>query len=476
VLNRRYPWGLLLVVLCMAVPFARAQDSDASSSRSVDASDVKPAATGSPVLPQQDVVADTLPLSGVQDLTLGLPAPGHSFLLPSFGIATTVQTNPYVSGQPGFPGTIESTYLTTRLELNRSSASSLLSLQYLGGGTFSNDSNRGTTGIQNLAFSDLIHWGRWSVTFGDQANYMSQSPFGFGGLGGLNGLGVGLGNGVGSSSQFRTNFLPNQSILLNGFPQVSNAVIGELDYAVSRRSSLTFAGSYGILNFLNNGFQNSSSATFQGGYNHQLDRMNSIAVFYRFDNITFSGLSQTVQDHGVELSYARRITGSLSFQAGAGPDILVYRSPTNGDSAIASWMASSSLRYQRQNFGTGFNYDHSLTGGSGILAGAKTDLFSGFLNQSLSRNWGAELSTGYARNQVLQQGSLNSWSIAPQTWFATVRIDRHFVQYGSLYFSYTASGQTGLTGVCAQPACLANTLTHTIALGYNWGLHPTVLE
>jgi len=322
----------------------------------------------------------------------------------------------------------------------------------------------------------MIHGGRWSTLIGDQLSYTPQSPFGFGGLGSLNNLGVGLGNGMGSNPGFNNNFLPGQSILISGSPQISNAVIGEVDYALSHRASLTFAGSYGLLDFVNPGFQNSSSATFQGGYNYLLDRKNSIAVFYRFNANMFSGLSQRIEDHSVQLSYARRITGRLSFQVGGGPNANLYQSPLAGPSAVASWTASSSLSYHYRHLGTGLSYNHSVTGGSGLLVGARTDLLSGNVNHSLNRDWDATVSGGYSRNHALQQTTSNANSTSPQAWFATVQVSRHFVRYGSLFIGYSASGQSSLASICMLPACRVSSLSTAVSIGYNWGLRPIVLE
>jgi len=312
--------------------------------------------------------------------------------------------------------------------------------------------------------------------FGDQLIYTPQSPFGFGGLGSLNNLGVGLGNVVGSNPSFNNNFLPGQSILINGSPQISNAAIGEVDYALSHRASLTFAGSYGRLDFVNAGFQNSSSATFQGGYNYLLDRKNSIAVFYGFSANMFSGLSQSIQDHSVQFSYARRITGRLSFQVAAGPNAVIYKSPLAGPSTVASWRASTSLNYQYRHLGTGFSYNHSVTGGSGLLAGAETDMFSGYLNHALNREWDATVSTGYSRNHALQQTMLTAGSASPQAWFASAQVSRHFVRYGSLFMAFGTSGQSSLASLCTLPACRVSSLSNTVSIGYNWGLRPIVLE
>jgi len=59
----------------------------------------------------------------------------------------------------------------------------------------------------------------------------------------------------------------------------------------------------------------------------------------------FSGLSQRIEDHSMQLSFARRITGRLSFQVGAGPAVLIYKSPLIGPSTVPSWTAAASLNY-----------------------------------------------------------------------------------------------------------------------------------
>lgn len=483
-LHKLYISGIVLGGLVLWAPLGKAQNPNAAAQQPLPANPAslgiasapKEAASGSRVIEGQDVVADTTPLTGAQNLTLGLPSSGHSFLLPSFGIATQAQMDPYNSSQPNSPGVIGSTYLTGRLALSRSSGRSNLSLDYMAGGSFSTDSNQESSGVQSLHFSDTIHWGRWSAMFGDQLSYTSQSPFGFGGLGSLNTLGVGLGNVVGANPGFRDSFLPSQSILMSGAPQVSNSVIGEVDYALSYRASLTFAGSYGLLHFVDTGFQNSSSATFQAGYNYLLDRKNSIGVFYRFGTNLFSGLSHGVSDHSIQVSYARRITGRLSFQVSAGPDARTHKSPLSGPSTVASWSASSSLTYRYRHLGTGFSYNHSVSGGSGVLAGAETDLLTGFLNHPFKRDWTGSISTGYSRNHALQQTTPNANSISPQAWFASAQLSRQFVRYGSLYIAYSASGQSGLASICTLPACSASAVSSTVSIGYNWGLRPIVLE
>jgi hypothetical protein len=310
--------------------------------------------------------------------------------------------------------------------------------------------------------------------FGDQFTYLPSSSFGFGGLGGLDNLGVSLGS-VGSTPGFRQDILPNQSIMTNGARRIGNTVITQTSYALGYRSSLTFGATYGILHFIDDGFQDSSNASFSGGYNYLLSPLNSMSISYGFSRLMFSNLPLGSDDHTVKLSFARRITERMSFQIGAGPDVQIYRLPLAGPRTVVGWVLNSGLNYKFRHVGAMFNYSHSLMGGSGVLRGAETDMFSGNLNRSFG-NWEGSVSAGYSRNQALEQTTVNASAIAPQGWFATAQASRHFVRYGSLFVAYNVSGQSSLAAVCTLPACRTSTLSQTVSIGYNWGFRPIILE
>jgi hypothetical protein len=458
-------WGLLiLVVLCASA--ARAQDS-------VDAP--KPAMAGDNTASLQSAaptdIPDTRPLAGVQNLSLGSQATSHSFLLPSFGVTSAVQFNPG-NTSAGNSSPASRTFVSGRLALNKSSSRSALLLDYLAGGEFSSYSNEGNAVIQSLDFSETIQGGRWSQTFGEQVSYLPSSSFNFGGLSGLSSLGVSLGT-VGTTPGFRQDLIPNQSILTNGAARISNATMAQTTYALGYRSSLSFFGTYGTLNFVGDGFQNSSSVSAGAGYNYLLSPLNSMSVSYGFSRFMFSNLPVGADSHNVQLSFARRITGRLSFQIGAGPDVQLYRSPLAGPTTLLNWALSTGLSYQLRKWQTGLNYSHSLSGGSGVLPGAETDMFSGHLARGFGK-WQGGLTLGYARNQALQQTSTSA--ITPQSWFAGAQASRSFVSFGSLYVSYNVSRQSGLGTVCSLPACATNQVMQTVSVGYNWGFRPIILE
>ena len=416
-------------------------------------------------------VPDTRPLAGIQNLSLGSQSNSHSFLLPSFGVTSAIQFVPDNNGA-GNSSPITTTYLSGRLGLNKISSRSELLVDYLAAGGFSSYSGNGNSVIQSLDFSESIRGGRWTQTFGDQFTYLPGSSFNFGGVGGLGGFGINLGS-VGTTPGFRQDLLPNQSIITNGSDRISNAVMTQTGYALGYRSSLSFFGGYGTLHFLNGGLQNSSNVNAGAGYNYLLSPLNSLSVSYGYSRFMFSNLSNTAESHSVMLSFARRITGRLSFQAGAGPDIQVYGAPVVGSGTVLSWSLSSGLNYQLQRWQMGFAYSHALSGGSGVLTGAETDLFSGHAGRSFG-GWQGGISAGYARNHAIQQ--LSASNAISQGWFAGAQASRGSARFGSISIGYNVSRQSGLGAVCGLAACASSGLTQTVSVSYNWGFRPIVLE
>jgi hypothetical protein len=249
--------------------------------------------------------------------------------------------------------------------------------------------------------------------------------------------------------------------------------MAQTGYALGYRSSLSFFGGYGTLHFLSGGLQNSSNISAGAGYNYLLSPLNSLSVSYGFSRFTFSRLPTGAESHSVMLSFARRITGRLSFQAGAGPDIQVYSSPVAGSGTVVSWALSSGLNYRLQRWQTGFSYSHALSGGSGVLTGAETDLFSGHAGRSFG-NWHGAISAGYARNHAIQQ--LSGSNTTSQGWFGGAQASRSLARFGSIAIGYNVSRQSGLGAVCGLAACATSGLMQTVSISYNWGFRPIVLE
>jgi hypothetical protein len=477
--------GVLLSSLVLLGSLGSAQSTNGGAQQLPPISPLGPDKTVGGTLPapgdlspgaDQQGLPDSRPVAGAQELTLGSSVAAHNFLLPSFSVVTQVGANPSLSTSSTSPGTLSSSFLAGRLGLNRIGGGSEFLLDYIGGASFSNDPTLGNALIQGLDMTETVRRGRWSVLFGDHFTYLSSSPFGFGGVGGLKNLGVGLGNGVGSSPGISSSFTPSGSIYINGVPRAQNAVIGQATYALSHRSALTFVGSLGTLNFIKSPLEDDRVTTFQGGYTYLLSRLNSVSVIYRFDAFSFSALPQGIHNHSGQVAFARRITGRLSWQVGGGPSIQEYLKPLSGSGTVVGPTAFTGLGYRRRYTGFSVTYAHGLTNGSGVLPGAETDTFSGQVNRTFGKNWDSTIDAGYSRNQAVRQTSATTVLASPSTWFASGRISRRFVGYGALFISYNASGQSSLASVCTLPGCRFSSMANAVSVGYTWGLRPVVLE
>jgi hypothetical protein len=317
------------------------------------------------------------------------------------------------------------------------------------------------------------------ITLIDQLSQLPQSAFGYGGFGSST---TDLAGSVGLQS----NFIPDQSILTARGTRISNAAVGEVNTFLTRRSSLTFVGSYSLLDYVSNSLLNSHQIAFQGGYNHQLTPKDTIAVLYRFNAFRFSSIAQSINDHSVQFSYARRVTGRLAFRVAGGPDIAFSQTPigssvaSGGTSSTASfrqyfWDANAGLTYGWRRTTLGFQYDHSVTGGSGVLAGSLTDNFSGSIARQISRTLGGTVTGGYSRNNGFAVTSTSSVKNATQIfhyWFAEAGLNRSLGRSINIGVDYHFQTQDSSAAFCISTACQSSVREHLISVQLGWRPRP----
>jgi hypothetical protein len=198
----------------------------------------------------QTVQPDSHPLSGVLNPTLGTPEIRHSYWVPGIAYSNTIRSaslNPTSSSQWN-----TTSFVNGNVSLLEAWSHSLLSMNYSGGGFFSTDPAQGNGQNHQLAAAYEIDQRRWQMLFIDQFSYLPQSSFGFGGTSGLAFLGITGTLAVPLPGLQSTN-VPSQTILTAIGPRYSNASAVQLTYAVSPRGSLTLAGVYGILHFVDSG-------------------------------------------------------------------------------------------------------------------------------------------------------------------------------------------------------------------------------
>jgi len=478
-LIRNYGWMLLGAILCVPALQAQQADSDKNDPRDQP---IKPypaimssgGAIESPVdLPQApvaevEVAADERPLSGVQELTLGSNVGARSFLIPSISAMSQLDMN---SSASSFYGPASSSYLVGTVDLNHVSERSAFLLHCTGGGMFSNYLN---SAILDLDFSYSFKWRRWSLLLGDQASFLSESPFGFGGVGGLaflNGISQFDPSGV-LASILNASLTPNQTIPTIIVPRLSNTVVSQLEYDLSPRSSWTASGSLDTLNFFGAGFIDSTEGLFQTGYNYRLNPQSSVALIYRFDGFRFNQFPQTIDNHVVQVGYARYVTGRMAFQIAAGPSVVVLRGPVTGSTNNYSWALDTALTYRLDRTMLLLSYDHFVTGGSGVLIGAQTSQAQATVERDLTPRWQGSLALGYATNRNLVDTIVDPGNGPYNSWYAAVRFTRQLRSNTAIFLAYGARLQALNAAICRIPNCGTSSVSHEISAGFNFGLRP----
>jgi hypothetical protein len=472
-------WVFLAVLLCACAVQAQQSDPAKADPREqpaapylapLPAGSTSVLALNSPIGAgdQVAVAGNDQPLSGVQTSTLGPRVGARNFLVPSFSATSQLATS---SSAGGLTQPTDFNYLLGNLDLSHVTNRSELLLHYTGGGMFSSYQN---SAVQELEFTYSYNWQRWSLLLGDDVSFLSESPFGFGGVGGLEYLNGG--SLFGPGGLLNGILGPNQTIPTILVPRLSNTFVSQIEYKVSPRSSWTASGTYGTLNFLGLNYVNSVDAMFQTGYNYSLSPASTIAVIGRFDDYRFTQFGQSMENPVVKLGYGRYVTGRLSFQVAVGPSLVMQRGVLTGSTNYVTWALDSALNYKWDRTTLLFSYDHLVTGGSGVLVGAQTGQVEAMLERTLSHRWKVSGSVGYATNTSLLPTSVIIGRENYNSWYAAVRFSHDLRPGSNLFVSYGARLQTLNSTTCTTANCGGTFVSHEISAGFNFGLRPIILR
>jgi hypothetical protein len=422
----------------------------------------------------QALAPDNRPLAGVQDLSLGVPPISHSYWQPHFDLATMIDSNALNANNSSGWGTWTS--LLAGVDLHRISGDNDLTLSYVGGGMISNDGSSSNSVTQGFRLADKVSFRRAALSFFEQLNYSPERFFGYSGLSSLSLPG-------GGTIGLQPGLTAGQPVLTTNSQIITNTFLTQLDTYLTPRSSLTFSGGYSLLNYLNNGLLNYGDMTFQGGYNYQVSRLDTFAVFYRFNGFRYSSYNQSINDNSIQASYGRRVTGKLAFQVSAGPDVATFQMPLSGSGTGTPtansgthvyWSLYSSVSYQLQRTRLGLNYNHGIGGGVGVLAGSITDSVSGSANRQLTRTFNGGVNVGYYRNAGLNVATHTPSTQTIDYWGVGANLNHTMGRALNVSMSYQLQYQTSNGQVCIGTICGQNTTVHLIGLGLSWHDHPIV--
>src|SRR5215472_10564209 len=289
---RRSHWALVvsLAFLCTSLAFAQDQPQQppspldpnaplqplppaggAGNSTSNPTSNSKrpptPAGRGvsEPFDPQQQydpsqVSPDQNTLAGAAPFTLGSLRHNRNIFDPTISFSQLAQSYPQTGG--GGSHINAASQINGSVNLDHTWSEYHLSAIYNGGENF-NYGYSTSTSLTHYQFHDLLFeldadWSRWHVLIRDDFALSPNATFtgqGFGGPGLAAQFSSMLGSSVTSLSQ---SFVPAETINTSFAQRYRNAVLGQAEYSLSRRSALTVAGSYGLLHFTAPGFVSSS--------------------------------------------------------------------------------------------------------------------------------------------------------------------------------------------------------------------------
>lgn len=323
-----------------------------------------------------------------------------------------------------------------------------LSVTYRGAETFYKPSYYG--GVPNIPYHDVgisqeILLGRWTLRLRDDALYSWAS--GFSGL--FTGGPAQAGNGELSSIQ--PSLDSNTTIQTGLARQLNNNALGEVDYAFSRRTSVTASGTFSSLHFLVPGYTSSQVIDGRMGYNYSLSAKNNIGVTYDHSRITYSGTSSRLEDDVVQLAFGRKITGRLAFQASAGPQLLHFGNFGVAKTRQFSWSASTAVSYRLGHMAYSLLYFHGVTAGSGVFLGSSAETITASANRNITRNWSASANAGYAMNKALAPIAIFSQQF--NDWFAGANLTRQLGSQVHLGLSYEFQQQSTGGGACPVASC-----------------------
>jgi hypothetical protein len=438
---------LTMVVLIGAWGFGQTPDPQAVPAGPVEVSD------GTNSAPRYE--ENVRPLSGVQSYDLGIRTDRLNVLTPSFTLSESYGTNPgLLFGSQSEPVWSSTTTLGGALQMARGNAKRLFSMSYLGSAQLSSYDSNLNTQIHSLEITQAIKAGRWDFLFGDTLRYQ---PNAYGASAPL----LYAGSNVVQQSGFRPEVTPNDTVLSQQANQLTSTAVGQVSYGLSRTSVLTASASYGILRYLDGNFLDTQQFNASGGFDHRIGR-NTVGVGYTYSRFMYDDLAQNFATNTVQLTFARRLLGRVTFAAGAGPTFTTTTigsiSNTNVDLS-----ARASLQYANNRSTLDLSFSRAVTGGSGVTPGAVTNAISAGAERKLTRTISWSANGGYARNSSEASGT------DFDTYYIATGVSHMVGRYMSISVGYRGQKQT-------SDSSFANLSTNSVVASFVWKFRPIRLQ
>jgi hypothetical protein len=402
------------------------------------------------------------PLTGVETFGLGSPIGTHNL----FDAALHVSIGGETDVVPG--GTNFLVSAGGIVGLNRSWSRYLFRVAYAGGENLNYPGSSYNGGFQDLSAAQTIRWRRTTLHLLDDFTQSTGAAFG-----GLSTGGPGLTLPTGVATTVAPTFVPDESILTGQGDRVSDAILGEVDYQLSRRSTVTFGGSYGLLHFLTSGYIDSQNEAGQIGYGYQLDRKDTLGFVFYGDHFSFNGSGGSFTSTAIQAAFGRRLIGRTAIHISAGPQ---YIPSTPGVPSQFSWTVSAGITHQVRRTTYSAGYGRYVTNGSGVLLGAETQTVSASISTVISRTWTSSLTGGYAFNSNLVTDATAAGVAQYRDWYGAVNFGRLWDRLVRTNFSYELQRQTQSGTSCPVLNCGPSTLLQEFSFTVDLHIRPVAIE
>jgi hypothetical protein len=337
-----------------------------------------------------------------------------------------------------------------------------------GGVVLGNQPGQQTTGYVNMALSQGYVTRSWVFNISDSVSFLPQSPTT--GLSGIPGVGD-----IGALPVQGPVEGPAGGVLSNAGNRIANTLSGSVERQLNRNTSISGTGSWSVLHFLDeNGTNTGLDSTQISGtvaLNRRIDARSSISVDAVYSTISFNGTGSGVaepdiESRGVNMSYQRVLSRTLSVSVSAGPQWV-----SSSDSAFVpsslGVAATAGLSYARGFTTASLAYSRGVNAGSGVLSGAQSDSIVGSVGHTYGRRWVVSANGAFSRSSGLAQLSSGT-SVVPtneiyDTVFGGVQLTRGFGPHFSGYVSYGAQTQSNNFSLAAQNAL--NGASQTFGVG-----------
>ncbi len=371
---------------------------------------------------------DNHTLSSIEAFGLGVVGELHSFLDPSFGFSQAVD-----SGLAG-ARTNSVTQMGFNLAFDRPGKRSRLAGSYAGLHTFYNPSSAYNSTYHNLGAGGEYQWERWVLRLRDDLTDSPETSFGTI----YNAAAAQVGNQPAAAAA--------DTILTRPTRRINNAVSGEINYLLSRRSALTFAGVYRSLSFSNPQYINSHGPSGRVGYDYELNGKNSVGFMYEYSRTSFSIAIPDLQTDAAQIAFGRKLTGRMALQISAGPQFSRLAGFHRHD-----WTLSGAWTYQARRTLYSVAYAHAVAAGSGVFSGAETHNINAGIHYAISHEWSANLRGGYSLSRSLEAlaGANNSFG----NEFGNISLERLIGAHMRLKFDYSVQKQSAGAAACPAAGC-----------------------